>query len=241
MRQHTFVAIVAFVVAFSILACQVQDFVPVSGAGNVVTQQMPITGFDKVAVSDAFHVDIRQSDSFRVVIRVNEDLIQHLQATKEGNTLKIGLKGGYSISAATLQAEVSMPDLAGLEVSNASHVTVSGFKSTKSLNVAVSGASYLTGDIKTGDSRFDIADASQVTLKGSGQDVTIDARGASQVNLADFSVVNATIKASGASQVTVNLSGKLNANASGASEVYYLGSPTLGTIDATGASKVKRK
>lgn len=241
MRQRTLVVILALGMILSILACQVEDFVPIMGSGNVVTQEMPLTGFNKVAVSDAFHADIRQSDSFRVAIRVDEDLIQHLQVTKDGNTLKIGLKGGYSISAATLRAEVSMPDLTGLDVSSASHVTITGFKSTEALKVAMSGASHLTGDIEAGDGEFDVADASQVTLRGSGEDVTIDAHGASEVDLGNFSVTDADVKAAGASQVTVNPSGKLDANASGASQVYYVGSPTLGTIDATGASKVKRK
>ena len=99
----------------------------------------------------------------------------------------------------------------------------------------------LRGDIEAGDARFDVSGASQVTLSGSAGDVTIGASGASQLDLSAFSVDDADVEASGASKVTVNASGKLDADASGASHVYYLGSPTLGRVETSGASSVNRK
>ena len=49
-----------------------------------------------------------------------------------------------------------------------------------------------------------------------------------------MSVQDAAVNAGGASTVTVNLSGRLDADASGASNVYYLGTPTLGTLETSG-------
>ena len=235
--------VVVSVVALSILACQVGGFQPIGGSGNVVTQEMPLTGFDEVAVSHAFHMDISQSEAFSVVIRIDDNLVQYLQVVKQGNTLKIGLEPGrrYNIRNATMQAKVTMPKLTRLDLSGASHGTITGFKSTKALDVDLSGASFLRGDIEAGDARFDVSGASQVTLTGSAQDVTIDASGASIVELADFPVADASVEASGASSVTVNPSGKLDVDASGASHVYYLGSPTLGKVDTSGASSINRK
>jgi hypothetical protein len=53
-----------------------------------------------------------------------------------------------------------------------------------------------------------------------------------EVDLSAFSVVDANVEASGASQVTVNVSGRLDVDASNASHVTYLGSPTLGKMDS---------
>jgi len=221
----------------------VSEQVSITGSGNIVTQEENITGFDKVDVSQAFKVNISQGDTFRVVIRIDDNLVEYLEVVKRGNTLTIGLKPGrpYNIRKATMEAEVTMPDLTGLELSGASHATITGFKSTKRLDVDVSGASHLRGDIEASDARFDVSGASQVTLSGSGQDVVIDASGASQVDLSAFPVADANVKASGASKATVNPSGRLDADASGASHIYYLGSPTLGKIDTSGASSINRK
>lgn len=215
----------------------------ITGSGNVVTREENITGFNKVDASHAFKVDISQGEAFSVVIRIDDNLVQHLEVVKRGSTLKIDLKPGrsYSIRKATMEAEVTMPELTGLDLSGASHGTITGFKSTKALNVNLSGASHLAGDIEAGDGRFDVSGASHVTLSGSGQDVKVDASGASHVTLADFSMANADVEAEGASRVTVKPSGGLDVKASGASHVYYLGSPTLGKVETSGASKVERK
>lgn len=225
------------VVALFLSACAV-----IPGAGNVVTREETFTDFDKVDVSDAFHVDISQGDTFSVVLRIDENVVQYLEVVKEGSTLKIGVKpAAIGIGPRTLEAEVTMPELTGLELSGASHGAISGFKSTKGLHVDVSGAGHLTGDIEAGDAQFHVSGASHVTLSGSGEDVAIDASGASHVDLADLPVADANVEASGASHVTVNPSGRLDVQASGASQVYYLGSPALGSIDTSGGSSVARR
>jgi hypothetical protein len=78
--------------------------VSLTGSGNVVTQEETITGFDRLDVSQGFQVDVRQGDTFSVVIRVDDNLVEHLDVVKEGSTLKIGLEQIRSYSDVTLQA-----------------------------------------------------------------------------------------------------------------------------------------
>lgn len=234
--------LILFLTVALLVGCTLNDRL-ITGSGNVVTREESITGFDRVDISHAFEVEITQGDTFRVLVRVDDNLVEHLDVVKKGETLKIGMKPGpiYNFGKTTLEAEITMPELTGLDAAGASHVTITGFKSAKGLNVDVSGASTLDGEIVAGDARFDVSGASRVTLSGSGQLVVIDASGASEVDLSAFPVTDASIEASGASKVTVNASGRLDADASGASHVYYVGSPTLGEIDTSGASSVGRK
>lgn len=214
-----------------------------TGSGNVVTQEFALTGFDKVDVSHGFKVDVSHGDTFSVVIRIDDNLAQHLQVVKQGSTLKIGLKPfpPYHISNATLEAKATMPELTGLDLSGGSHGTIGGFKSTKTLDVDLSGGSHLGGDIEAGNTSFDVSGGSHVTLSGSAQELTIDASGGSHVNLADVSVTDADVEASGGSEATVNPSGRLDANAAGGSRIYYLGSPTLGEVETSGGGSVERR
>jgi hypothetical protein len=215
----------------------------ITGSGDVVTREEAIADFDKVDVSHAFHVDISQGDTFSVVVRVDDNLVEYLQVVKRGETLKIGLEPGLtpSVQDATMEAEVTMPELVGLELSGAVHATITGFKSTKPLDVNLSGASDLRGDIEAGDATFDASGASRVTLNGSAGNVSVEGSGASHIDLSDFAVADAGVKLSGASTATVNASGTLDVDASGASDVYYLGDPRMGDIQTSGASSVKRK
>jgi len=56
--------------------------------------------------------------------------------------------------------------------------------------------------------------------------------------MTDFVTADADVTASGASHIIVNTTGRLDAEASGASNVDYLGQPTLGNISASGGSNV---
>lgn len=201
-----------------------------------------ITDFDQVEVSRAFNVDISQGEAFSVVIRVDNNLVEHLEVVKEGNTLKIGLApDSEKILARTQQVEITMPELTRLRLSGACDGTITGFKSTKALEAILLGASSLQGDVEAGDVLVNADGASQVTLSGSGQNLTVAAAGASTVDLTKFSAADANVYAGGSSEVTVNPSGKLDAVASGNSTIYYLGSPILGTIEKIGDSEVRPK
>jgi hypothetical protein len=217
--------------------------VTITGSGNVVTQEEAITGFDKVDISQSFNVDITQGENFRVVVRVDDNLVEYLNVVKQGSTLKIGLdpNRSYTIIDATMEAEVTMPEVVELDLSGSSVANISGFGSSKSLVVDLSGNSVLLGDIQAGDSRFDVSGNSSVTISGSGGDLTVDASGSSDVDLANFPGSNGTVDASGSSTVTVNLSGRLDADASGSSDIYYLGSPELGSIETSGSSNIQPK
>jgi hypothetical protein len=46
---------------------------------------------------------------------------------------------------------------------------------------------------------------------------------------------------SGASQATVHSAGRLDVRASGASKLFYVGQPTLGSVDSSGASTIQRR
>jgi hypothetical protein len=199
------------------------------------------TGFDKVALGNAFTVDISQGESFSVVLNVGDNLVEYLEVSMEGDTLKIGLKEGGDIIRGRKNAEITMPELTSLSLSGSSDGTITGFKSTQVLEVSLSGDSSLQGEVEAGDTSFNVSGGSRATLSGSGQNLTVAAGGGSTVDLSKFSTSDANVSAGGDSEVTVNTSGKLDAQADGNSTVYYLGNPTLGTINSTGSSEVRPK
>jgi hypothetical protein len=63
----------------------------------------------------------------------------------------------------------------------------------------------------------------------------MSAWGASNFDLADFALKNVSIHLKGASQATVNVSGKLDIELTGASGLSYIGNPRLGETELSGA------
>jgi hypothetical protein len=238
------IIIAAAVVAISVIVTVlVLEGLPgrLVGSGNLETETYTFSDFNEVEISSAFEFEIEQSNSYSIEVTVDDNVMEYVRVSQDGQTLKIGLKTATWFGPVTLQASVTMPELGGLEVSGASRGTVSGFSSTEDLAIKVSGASRVTGDITAGDVDFDISGASSVELDGSANDIVADVSGASSLKLDDFAVSNANVDLSGASSGTINLDGRLDADLSGASRLWYIGEPTMGSIDTSGASTVSQK
>jgi len=211
------------------------------GSGNLETEEYAFTNFTKVEISSAFEFEIRQSSSYNISVTADDNVIDYVQVSQDGQTLKIRLGRVTWLGPVTLRASVTMPQLHGLTVSGASRGTVSDFSSTEDLDITVSGASRVTGDITAGNVEFDISGASTIQLEGSADDMVASVSGASSFNLDDFTVNDADVNFSGASSGTINLDGTLDADLSGASKLWYIGEPTMGDINTSGASTLSKK
>jgi hypothetical protein len=226
------------------------------GSGNLETEEYAFTNFTKVEIGPAFEFEIKQSSSYSINVTADDNVMDYVQVSQVGQTLKIELRTGLRIGSVTLRigpgifplpgsvtlrASVTMPQLQGLTASGASLGTVSNFTSTEDLDITVSGASRVTGDITAGNVEFGISGASSIQLEGSADDIDANVSGASHFNLDDFIVNNVDVNFSGASSGTVNLNGRLDANLSGASTLWYIGEPTSTDINTSGASTVSKK
>lgn len=229
--------------------------------GSVTSQQIDASDFTHVEINDAFAVQIRQGDEYRVTVEISQGLLRDLEVDVRGDTLTIGLKprvGFFLWNIGSVQrAEIIMPTLTDVTARDASHIEVNGFRSDAEARFEIADASSLTGEIDTGDTHFTVSDASRVNLEGSrgdvdieaddaskitlvgeGQNATIRAASASRVNLSDFAVQSANVEASDASNVTVHVSGTLDAEARDASHINYYGDPTLGDIRSRDGSSI---
>ncbi len=213
------------------------------GSGNTVTNEYDITGFTRVEVGSMFQVEIVQAESYSVSVTVDDNIERYLDVARSGDTLRIRLEPHLRLGFGnmTLKARIALPALEGLDLSGATTATLSGFSSDRALDVEVSGASILRGDIAAGDVWLDISGASTVRLDGRVADLDVEISGASTADLENVAALDVRVEASGASRAIVNVNGRLNAEASGASNVSYVGEPTSVKMDASGASSIDRK
>jgi len=235
------IAIVAVVaVICTVLIIRVWPGV-LTGSGNLETEEYTFTNFTRVEINGDFEFEVRQSSSYSIDVTADDNVMDYVRVSQDGQTLKIRLATASFLRLGTLRVSVAIPQLHGLTVSAASHGTVSDFSSTEDLDITVSGASRVTGDITAGDIEFDVSGASTIQLEGSADDMIAAVSGASTCNLGDFTVNDADVNVSGASTGTINLNGRLDANVSGASTLLYIGDPIMGTIDVSGASTLREK
>jgi hypothetical protein len=226
MKQSRFAVPILILLFLLVVSCRLSGL-GVSGSGEIIDREEELSGFDEVEASNSFSIEISQGESYRVTIRIDDNLEQYLDVRVDGDRLKIGMDSGRIYNNATMEASITMPELSSVHLSGASDGSIGGFQSSRPFDAGLSGSSSLRGDIVSADVRLDLSGSSDVNLTGSGDDLDLDASGSSEVDLAGFRVVNA--------------SGRIDVDASGASDVYYLGSPTLGSISTSGASSVEER
>ncbi len=211
----------------------------ISGSGNVVSTPVPAPGFSKIEVGSAFHVSVTHGKNDSVTVRVDDNLVGRLDVGVSGNTLHIGLEPGTSVSDATLEADVTARALNGIGLSGASTVRLAGIFTGDRLDVTMSGASHLNGEMRVTGSSMELSGASNVTLTGSASQLTVKESGASKLAAERLMASDLTIDLSGASSATVFVTGTISAGVSGASALRYRGNPSFTRKDTSGASTIQ--
>ncbi len=194
----------------------------VVGSGNVVTRDHSFSGFNSIAVSSGFTFTVTQSSTYAIRTIADDNVQDYIQVSQSGNALSIGLKPGYGVTTSTLRVEISMPSLSRLELSGGTHGSVRGFVSSNNFALDASGGS-------------------KVQMEGQANDLLINAAAGSQLDLSDFTVKNANVNLSGGATADVDVTGRIDANLSGGSRLFYSGNPTLGSINASGGSTIERR
>jgi hypothetical protein len=233
---------------------------PSSTKKNIITREMDFTDFTNVEVGSCFRVDIKRADSHSVTIAGTEELFDHVNVIKSGNTLKISIKPLTFFTRPDLQASITMPMLHKLRLGGAATCTVSGFSSDDDFGLYISGSSVLDIDITAGKSRveisgagrlrgkmkladaeFTLSGASRAELSGAADNVVLSAWGASRLDLTDFALNDTGVNLKGASEAAVTVNGKLDMDLSSGSRLYYSGNPTMGKINVSGASTLSQR
>jgi hypothetical protein len=208
-------------------------------------EQRTVSSFHAVHISNAFDVYLTQSNEERVAVSAAdpEDL-RRIETVVEDGVLKIRYDDPKKLWRGNkkLKAYVAVKNVDQLRASGACDIKIEGSLRAASLKMHLSGATDLSGElIVDGNLDIDLSGASDLTISGSAQNVTIDVSGASDVKAYDFTTNTCNVEASGASGVRITVDKELSARLSGASNVSYKGAALIRDIKTSGASNISRK
>jgi Putative auto-transporter adhesin, head GIN domain len=200
--------------------------------------------FTSIKVSSAIHLYLSKGETEVVAISASEQKYKdgirteiingELQIFYDGAKVWLGRNQ-------KLNVYVSYINLEQLTASGASNVLIAGVMELPLLNIKLSGASDLKGELNIAELNVKCSGASDMRLSGFVKNMNIECSGASDVNSYELAVENCSVKASGASDVNITATKELAANASGASNIYYRGAALLKEKNSTGASTIAKR
>lgn len=210
-----------------------------TGSGRLVSRVIALPGVTSVVVGASFVVRLTIGEPEQATIRVDDNLIDRVDATVTDGQLRLGLKPASNIGNATLSVEVTVRDLDRLATSGASQVSLVSAPTGPALALDASGASQISGPVDVDRLDASALGASTLALSGRVGSLRLTAAGASQLLGAGLTVADLDAVLSGASHATVAVTGTLDATASGASTLRYRGAPSITRGQSSGASSIE--
>lgn len=238
-RRFVFLALLALVACcftlpscvFNVHAGESRDY------GPKQTEQRDLSGFTGVDAGGVFDIDIEYGEEYSVSIQAGQELLPLIDTKVRDESLQIKFNKSVR-DVGDVNVRIIMPELDHLDLSGASSVVVGqGFKTTK-FKVDMSGAASCQLEIIANKLVADLSGASDLELSGSADVFDLEGSGAADIDAEDFVTNNASVDLSGASDAHLNVSGELVVDASGASDVWCVSTPSQIRVDTSGASDI---
>lgn len=192
--------------------------------GERISREISIADFTGIRVNSVWEVDVKQGDTFSVMVTIPENLADLVIVEKRGSWLVLDQRGrSFNAPEYKFRAEIVMPALERLDCSGVSAVTITGFT---------------LGDLEV----FANGVGSIVALGTSVENLRIVLSGVGSVDFSTASVKNADVDLSGMGSLKVRMDGGvLRGQLSGMGSIEYSGAVSSQEIEKTGLGSVQRE
>ena len=232
--------IIALLLGLFVTSCCKHDMY-VSPSAEVTASEKSFSDFKRLDISDAFNVEVTFSDTEeKVVIETNSNLHQHIRVFKDHDWLVVELEDNINIRGgdAVLNVYVTMRELDWIKGSGATSFRFQNEMVGDVLDVNLTGASVLTGNINVNRLNATITGSTNLNIDGSAETFMIDATGASKVEHYDFETERLEADLTGASNIYLTIHEEIIVRATGASSIYYRGDAQIKSQQLTGGSRI---
>lgn len=227
-------AIKLFSIFFLVAAC-----LQVTAADR---QTRKITGFHGVSVTSGIDLYLSQKNVEEVTVEAETEDLDKIITEVEGGVLHIYIKEkswlNLNWNSKPRKVHVSFKSLDKLDASAGSDVvTVSPIK-VDNLRVDASSGSDIRLEVNASEMRVASSSGSDITLKGSTNKLEVDASSGSDINAGELTSKDCDASVSSGSDIKVNATETLKANASSGGDISYSGSPKSKDINESSGGDV---
>jgi hypothetical protein len=212
-----------------------------NGSGNVKDQTIEVTDFTDLDVVGPFVTEVIQSNSYDVVLSVDDNLLNRVLISCEDKTLRLRIQAPASFFPTLLKVKISMPIIQNMILTDEAKASLSGFSKLSGFILIAKQSSSLKGYLDAENVNLDLSGGSQVNLKGVANRLQLECSGESKLDFSDFVLSSANVRVVGASEATLNVNGRFDVIMEGASKIQYLGNPVFYNTSISGDSTMSRQ
>ena len=193
--------------------------------------------FRKIEISHGLDLYLTQGPA-KVVVKADDNLQDMIIVEKIGNTLKLKVAKGSIRKAEAMDVYVSVQQLEAISASGGSDVYSEEKLQLDKFTINASGGSDLKLELDANELYCDLSGGSDTELRGSVTMLKVNASGGSDFEAKKLTAEKCKLRTSGGSDSWVHVTGEIDVEASGSSDVHYTGRPKVLHQRASGAADI---
>lgn len=213
----------------------------INGNGNIITEKLSVGSFHSIDVSGAATVRLRQDATSAVSIQTDENLLEYLDVSVDGNTLVIKTKRNVNLRP-TKEVIVYASAAAFREIEASGACTIISenvISGNEALEISASGATSFTMQVALPRLTTDVSGSGKVKLRGTARVFAGSISGAGSIKAFDLVTDDTELDLSGAADAEITADKTLDVEVSGSGDVQYRGNAAVNQR-ISGAGSVKK-
>jgi len=213
----------------------------VTGNGEVITQDRNLKGFTGIDACCNMRVELTPGPAFSVTVEAESNLQEFIQTNVSGSRLEIDFKDRVNINSnKKIIVYVTLPKLESIDASSSANiVTTAAFKGER-LRLESSSNSRVEAIFMGEKVVADASSGARIEVSGSAGYINAEASSGSNVYAGNLKSKEGRADVSSGAGIELNVSEKLNADASSGGRVRYEGNPTQVDTDVSSGGSVKK-
>ena len=227
--------LIAIAVLIVFIRVQLKATVFIEPSGNIITNSVDVTAFNGVDASGSLSLLIRQGDQHKVVVRADDNLMEHIRTEVNDEVLNVTLRA-WAGKNASIEVEVDLVEIGSLVAQSGARVRAeNGLKGQILHHVVNSGAkSWLAIDFDRIE--LEVSSGAEAIIRGRVREMTAKNNAGSMLDASLLEAESVKLSTSAGAQTDLFVTESLEVKANTGSMVNYTGNPLHKEISAgTGA------
>lgn len=210
------------------------------GNGNVVEETRKTLNFEEIKVSRGMNVYISQGDKTKIVVKADENLLDAIETSMEGNVLKITTNRNIR-KATTKKVYVTTPDISVIKSFAGSNVYSETTLKSKNLEISSSAGSNIKLELEASNLNVSATAGSNIKLDGTTGSFTGKASAGSNIKAEGLSATNCIVRTSSGANIWITVKSDFEGHASSGGNVFYYGNPkSINVNNSSGGNVIKK-
>jgi hypothetical protein len=192
----------------------------IEGSGDMETRELDLKEFDAIDVGGAFDLEITLGNEQKVVMTIDDNLWDNLEAEVNGGTLEIGWDKSCSPEGDS-KVVIVVRELKAIDIHGAAEVEIADYR---------------------GDAfEFNVSGAAELEMDGQVDNLEINVSGAGEIDTRELKAKSVEISVSGAGEAKVYASESFEGRVSGVGSIDYWGNPKHQKTKVSGIGDINSK